>query len=423
MQRLLRFSRSISTRLQVATIFLSVVGVAFGVKSYLHVKESFGAEQSVPFLDDIWVQITIAAAINVVVGVLIYLTITKPIKNLTDKMTVLSHGDFSEEVPYTTVGNEIGAIARRVKVFRENGLKMQAMEKEQVEAKARVEQEKRQEMLKLADNFENSVKGVVSQVASAATQMQSGAEEVAEIAEDTKKRSAVVADTSTEAAKISSQVSAAAEELTASIQEINTQTQKSRQVSEAAASKAEYSRNAIQLLSEKSMRVGQIIEVITGIAAQINLLALNATIESARAGEAGKGFAVVANEVKNLASQVAKATNEITVQINEMQDATKTSVDSVMEIIGIIDQVSDSTAAVAAAVEKQSAVTDEIARNVARTSNGTMEISKHIVSVLGGATKTGDTAWQVLESANNLNQQSGSLKEKVDEFLNTIRAA
>ncbi|MEQ1705925.1 MAG: methyl-accepting chemotaxis protein, partial [Rickettsiales bacterium] len=206
------------------------------------------------------------------------------------------------------------------------------------------------------------------------------------------------------------------------IKEISEQTQKSKNIASEAAAKAEFAKGAINMLSEKAMSVAQIIEVITGIAGQINLLALNATIESARAGEAGKGFAVVASEVKNLANQVGKATGEITQQINEMQGATKTSVDSVMDILEIINQVSVSTSAVASAIEEQSAVTTEIAHNVARTSSGTQEISQNMTSVQDGAEKTGETALGVLSSAKNLNQQSDVLKQRIDEFLQTIRA-
>ena len=421
MEKLLRFTRSISTRLQVATIFLSVVGVAFGIKSYEHVLATFGPEQSAKFLADVWVQVAIALVINIVVGVLIYTTITTPLKNLTRKMSVLADGNFEEEVPYVTLGNEIGSIARRVKIFRENGLRMQAMEKEQVEQKAEAERQKHIMFNKIADDFENSVKGTVSQVANSAMQMQSGAQSVTEIAEDTKKRSAIVADASTEAARTSTQVAAAAEQLTVAIREISAQTQKSSEIVNEATTKAEFAKNAINSMSEASARVGQIIEVITGIAGQINLLALNATIESARAGEAGKGFAVVASEVKNLATQVAKATDEIAKQINEMQGATKISVDSVLEIITIINNVSGSTSAVAAAVEEQSAVTNEIANNVARTSSGTQNISQNIGAVQDDAQKTSDTARGVLESANNLSEVSNSLKQKVDDFLSKIR--
>ncbi len=296
------------------------------------------------------------------------------------------------------------------------------MIKKQENQKAIAEQQKREAMHTMADTFESSIKVVVAQVASSAVQMQSGAQSVTQISADTKQRSVSVANLSNEAAHTSSQVAAAAEELTASIREISAQTQRSNSIASEASATAEDAQHIIESLAEKSKKVSQIIEVITSIAGQINLLALNATIESARAGDAGKGFAVVASEVKNLANQVAKATEEITAQINEMQVATTSSVDSVMKIIGIIGHVSESTSAVAAAVEEQSAVTNEIASNIIRTSNSTQEISQNMISVQEGAEKTGQTAQQVLESAKSLNTQSVTLKQKVDEFLSTIRA-
>ncbi|NDE90631.1 MAG: methyl-accepting chemotaxis protein [Alphaproteobacteria bacterium] len=349
--------------------------------------------------------------------------ITKPLKNIQSTMSILTGGNIKCVIPHTDRKDEVGDMASSLAIFQKSLIESEELKSQQEADKNKAEQEKKRQLAKFADDFESSVKGVVSQVASSAMQMQAGAEGVTQIAADTKHRSTAIVNISTEAAQISSQVAAAAEELTASIKEISAQTQKSSQVAEEASSKAESAKQAIELLSEKSSRVSEIIEVITGIAGQINLLALNATIESARAGDAGKGFAVVASEVKNLATQVSKATGEITQQINEMQGATKTSVDSVMEILGIIGQVSGSTSAVAAAVEEQSAVTNEIAQNISRTATGTQEISHNMVSVQDGAQQTGDTANEVLETAKNLSIQSNTLKQKVDEFLATIRSA
>jgi hypothetical protein len=312
------------------------------------------------------------------------------------------------------------------RIKRDAELKMAADNKHQAEVevqKAEAQKQKRNTMNEMAEQFESSVRGVVSQVASSASQMQTGAQNVIEIATNTTQRSVAVAILSGEAAQTSSRVAAAAEELTSSIKEISAQTQKSNHVASEASSTAHYAQHEIESLAEKSKKVSQIIEVITGIAGQINLLALNATIESARAGEAGKGFSVVASEVQGLANQVGKAAEEITTQINEMQLATTSSVDSVMKIIDIIEHVTNSTSAVAAAVEEQSAVTNEIAQNVIRTSNSTKEISTNITSVQQGAEETGSNAQQVLESANQLTDQSAMLKQKVDEFLATIRSA
>ena len=351
------------------------------------------------------------------------LAIFRPLAALGNAMLKIAQGDVSITVPYAERDDEMGAIADTVQVFKDNLLKIGSMQRENEEQKVENEKQKRLAMLEMANNFEASVKTVVSNLASAADIMQKGAESVTEIAKNTKKRSNLVSTAANEAVQISSQVAGAAEELTASIKLINAQTQNSNIVADSAAKKAEFAKDAINLLSDKSVRVGQIIEVITGIAEQINLLALNATIESARAGEAGKGFAVVANEVKNLANQVAKATDEITVQINEMQGATKTSVDSVMDILQIIEQVSASTSEVAKSIGEQFEVTNTITTNVIRTSTSTKEISHNMLAVQEGAEQTDANAHQVLDSARNLNEQSVMLKQKVDSFLSTIRNA
>ena len=273
----------------------------------------------------------------------------------------------------------------------------------------------------LADNFESSVKTVVSEVSASATQMRGNAERLSTLANDTKQRSAVVATISGEAAQTATQVAAAAEELTASIAEISAQVQKSSAVATQATTQAESINQSMQLLVEKSGRVSEVIQFITNIASQINLLALNATIESARAGEAGKGFAVVASEVKNLATQTSKATEEIVQQVQSMQDATKAAVTAVTDIISIISEISASTAGVAAAVEEQSAATNEISRNITQTASGTSEISTNITTVEHGAEETGTSARQVLDSAKALSGQASTLSQKVDEFLVMIR--
>jgi methyl-accepting chemotaxis protein len=273
----------------------------------------------------------------------------------------------------------------------------------------------------LANNFESSVKSVVTEVASSAIQMRGNAERLSTLAEETKHRSGLVASASTEAAQTANQVAAAAEELTAAIAEISSQVQKSSIVASQATNQAENINQSMHMLVDKSNRVGEVIQFITNIASQINLLALNATIESARAGEAGKGFAVVASEVKNLANQTAKATEEIVQQVQSMQEATQEAVRSVSEIISIINEISANTSSVAAAVEEQSAATNEISRNIAHTATGTQDISKNIVQVEQGAEETGVSSKQVLTSADALNAHAKTLSEKVDEFLVMVR--
>lgn len=274
----------------------------------------------------------------------------------------------------------------------------------------------------LADGFEESVKGVIESLSNSAQKIRGGAQGVQHIAGETKQASSAVSALADEAARTSAQVSAAAEELSASIREISDQTQKSSAIASDASSKAETTKSAIQTLAAKSGEVNDILGLITDVAEQINLLSLNATIEAARAGEAGKGFAVVASEVKNLSNQVAGATARISTQINDMQHATSVSVDSVMDILKIIEQLGQSTQSVAAAVEEQAVVTNEIANNIGLTANGTQNITENIAGVEQGAEKTGETAAEVQDLADTLAMEADLLREKVGDFITRVRA-
>jgi methyl-accepting chemotaxis protein len=275
----------------------------------------------------------------------------------------------------------------------------------------------------VADNIERMVTQAVEQVAGSANQIGDSAISLNRTADETKQLSTAVAAASAQAAQTSSQVAASAEELTASISEISSKIQHSSKVATEAANKGAAINDAMKSLADKANRVGEVVNVITGIAEQTNLLALNATIEAARAGEAGKGFAVVASEVKSLANQTAKATEEVTNQITEMQGATDFAVNSVKEIMTIIGEISANTTAVAAAVEEQSAATNEIARNIAQTATGTQEISENIVSVERGAEDTGKTSSVVKTTVGQLNQQIGLLQDKIRDFLQSMRTA
>ncbi len=349
-------------------------------------------------------------------------SISRPIKNMTDTMKQLADGNTAIPVPSTENKDEVGAMARTVLVFKENMIQTEHLREEQERLKADSEREKKQTLSKMANDFESSVKTVVTEVSASADQMRGNAERLNKLADETKSTSGQVSTSATAAAQTATQVAAAAEELTAAIAEISSQVQKSSSVANQASQQAENINQSMHLLVDKSNRVGEVIQFITNIASQINLLALNATIESARAGEAGRGFAVVASEVKNLANQTAKATEEIVQQVQSMQDATKDAVHSVGSIISIISEISASTAGVAAAVEEQSAATNEISRNITHTAAGTSEISRSIVSVEKGADETGVSSRQVLDSAKALSSQSVALSDKVDEFLRTVRA-
>ena len=349
--------------------------------------------------------------------------ITKPLSMIAGNMGRLAEGDKGIEVKFTDQKNEIGDLSRTMEVFLEKTIEMDRMREEQVEAEKRSEEEKRQMMFKMADDFEASVGGVVNQVSSAATEMQASSEAMAATANETSAQAAVVASASEEASANVQTVAAAAEELSSSISEISRQVGQSSQITSSAVVQANQTNEKVQGLAVAADKIGEVVALITDIADQTNLLALNATIEAARAGDAGKGFAVVASEVKNLANQTAKATDEIGTQIAEIQAATSEAVTAIEAIGKTISEVDEIAATIAAAVEEQGAATQEIARNVEQAAAGTNEVSSNIGGVNQAATETGAAASQIQSAAGELSVQSETLRSEVAKFLANVRAA
>jgi methyl-accepting chemotaxis protein len=218
-------------------------------------------------------------------------------------------------------------------------------------------------------------------------------------------------------------VAAATEELSASVNEIGRRVRESNDIAVAAVRQAEETDDRIGKLSKAAQQIGDVVKLITAIAEQTNLLALNATIEAARAGEAGRGFAVVASEVKSLASQTAKATDEISGHISGMQGATQESVTAIKEIGGTIGKISEIASTIASAVEEQGSATQEIARSVQNVAKGTQAASDNVMQVNRGATETGSASEEVLNSARSLSSESTRLREELDRFMANIRAA
>jgi methyl-accepting chemotaxis protein len=267
------------------------------------------------------------------------------------------------------------------------------------------------------------VKDVVGIVASAANEMQSTAQALSATAEETQRQSQTVASASQQATANVQTVASAAEELSASISEITRQVEKSTTVARNAVEEAERATSTVQVLSDAAQKVGQVVNLINDIAAQTNLLALNATIEAARAGEAGKGFAVVANEVKSLANQTAKATDEIAGQINAIQGAIGASVEAIQRVGATIQEIDHISTTIASAVEEQGAATQEIARNVQEASAGTQQVSSNITGVSDAATETGRSSNQLLDAAGELARQSDTLRGEVEGFLDYLKSA
>jgi methyl-accepting chemotaxis protein len=267
------------------------------------------------------------------------------------------------------------------------------------------------------------VGGIIDKVSSASTRLEAAAGALAGTAQTTQQLSGTVAAASEQASANVQSVASATEEMTSSVNEIARQVQESSKIAAQAVQQAEKTDARIGELSQAAGRIGDVVKLITAIAEQTNLLALNATIEAARAGEAGRGFAVVASEVKQLASQTAKATEEIGTQIAGMQAATQDSVSAIKEIGGTIGRIAEIASMISNTVEEQGAATQEIARNVGEAAKGTAMVASNITDVNRGAGETGSASSQVLSSAQSLSGESNHLKLEVDKFLSTVRAA
>jgi methyl-accepting chemotaxis protein len=351
------------------------------------------------------------------------LTIARPIRRIGEVLLELANGNKTVDVPYALRGDEVGDAARAAQTFKENILRIEKMEAEQRETEQRAATERKAGMHKLADEFQTAVGGIIDAVSTASRGMEAAANTLTRTAEQTQDLSGAVAAASEQASANVQSVASATEEMTSSVTEISRQVHESSKIAAEAVTQAERTDARINELSQAAGRIGDVVKLITAIAEQTNLLALNATIEAARAGEAGRGFAVVASEVKQLASQTAKATEEISAQIAGMQTATQDSVAAIKTIGGTIGRISEIASTIAASVEEQGAATQEIARNVDEAAKGTAMVASNITDVNRGAAETGSASAQVLSSAQSLSTESRHLKLEVDKFLSTVRAA
>jgi methyl-accepting chemotaxis protein len=335
----------------------------------------------------------------------------------------ITSGQHDIEVPGAQRDDEIGAIAKAIGIFKDNLAETGRLRDVQEQQRAVTEKERRETLHALATKFESNVGSVVTAVGSAASELQMTATSMADTAEEATRKTANVAAASEQASQNAQAVASAIEELNASINQIAQQVSESTVIANAAATQANQTNTEVQGLAIAANKIGNVVKLISEIAAQTNLLALNATIEAARAGEAGRGFAVVASEVKTLASQTSKATEEISAQVDAIQTATQSSVHSIEAITKTIDKVNAIANMIASAVEEQGAAAREIAHNVTEAARGTGEVSVNISGVDEAARETGTAAGRVVDSATELSRNGDILKAQVDLFLKDVRAA
>jgi methyl-accepting chemotaxis protein len=367
--------------------------------------------------------IGLALVVAIGVALMVVWRVTGPLQAMADVVNRLASGQTAVSVPGVARDDEVGAIARSIEVFRGNLIETEKLKAEQASLKTQSEAERRREIRDMADRFDASVGRIVEDVASAATGLRTTAQTMSVSCDETSQRSTKVASAASLATQSVQTVAAATEELSASIRDISQQVSRASGMITDAVSQAGHSNERVQGLTAAAQKIGDVVKIIADIASQTNLLALNATIEAARAGDAGRGFAVVASEVKALADQTAKATDEIAGQVKAIQEATESSAQSIQGIAQTISAVSDTATAIAAAVEQQGSATLEIARNAQEATRGTQEVSSSIGSIDTNSRKAGTDASGVLDSANRLSENGNLLKQQVEIFLREVRAA
>jgi len=412
-------------------------------------RESAAKQVDTAFFIDL-VVVGAVAALGMLIAYLLGLKISRPLRRITDVTKELADGEIDVEIPELDRKDEIGEIAAALEVFKDGVIERRRMHEEKLEAErkaqddrlraekeradaamenaqteelARKEKERAELVERLIAEFDKEVTAMLETVERSATEIRASAEGMTQIAADTEKRSSGVAMASEQVTNNIHSVASATEELSSSVKEIGIRVSESNRIANAAVSEVDHANGKIQGLAEAAQKIGEVVSMINDIAAQTNLLALNATIEAARAGEAGKGFAVVASEVKSLATQTAKATEEIAGQVSGIQGVTGeavTAIDGISEIIRQINEISND---ITTSIQDQNSSTVEIAGNIQEAASGTREVTGSIGDVNSAAAETGNTASTVLNSATVLSDQASMLRGRIGEFLQTIKAA
>ncbi|MFC5354559.1 methyl-accepting chemotaxis protein [Azospirillum himalayense] len=389
-----------------------------------------GAAKASGDADAVYAQSSTMLIVALVIGIAVCLGgalmmirgVSSPVGAMTEAMRRLASGDKTTAIPFANRGDEIGAMATAVQVFKDGLIEADRLAAEQAAEQA-AKLRRTEAVERLIASFEEQVADALRNVAAAATELDTTAQSMAATARQTNDQAANAAAAAEQTSANVQTVASAAEEMSSSIGEIGSQVTRSTGIAGQAVQEAGRTTDSVRGLADAAHRIGAVVQLITNIAGQTNLLALNATIEAARAGETGKGFAVVASEVKQLANQTARATDEIASQIQAIQEATAGSVGAIEGIGRTIAAINEISTSIAAAIEEQSAATNEISRNVQQAAIGTREVSSNIAQVTEAAGTTGAAAHQVLGAAGGLASQAENLRRDVESFLAAIRAA
>lgn len=368
----------------------------------------------------------LSAFVTLVLALPLFLAIRTSFRSL-EKVQMalrqLADGTLDVDIPYQHRQDEIGRMADAVSVLKANASRTREIEAEAKRVEIRIAEERRRSVTQMADSLESSIKQVSDAITSSAGDLHHAAGSLSGLAATASDQATSVAAAAQQASLNVQTVSSATEELSASIQEISRQVTQASETSSMAVNEAQHTNDMVQGLAESAGRIGEVVKLINDIANQTNLLALNATIEAARAGEAGKGFAVVANEVKNLATQTARATEEIVSQIDAVQGATTQAAEAISGISGTIGRLNQISTAIAAAVEEQHAATREIARNILEAAQGTQQVTDNLAELSHSTAQVGTTSAGVLESSRGLAQQADRLDKEMGSFLTGVRQA